>query len=277
MKFPSAQRSPFPINDTVWAHLYLPAGADKPACVLLLPVMAAPNLWIETRFINRLVANGLAVLLVEMPYQFHRSPGTLIPSGEVFLARSPKRMAANFRQSIADARRALDWLEASEYVDSKRIGVLGISLGAIVGSMVLSQDNRPRGGILLLGGADFPSLVVNSVMTRDVVWHSHLKIPEMRRAWKGIEPGEYREKNRGKNVFLINVHSDAIIQAENARKLKEAFPDAEQWWLPLGHYTAMLHIVWVPSYIAWKFKRILGGRAEDGAGNRAATGCRSGP
>jgi biopolymer transport protein ExbD len=45
LTFPSPAKSPWPANDTVWAHLIVPrsaAGRKAPA-VLVLPVMAAPN------------------------------------------------------------------------------------------------------------------------------------------------------------------------------------------------------------------------------------------
>ena len=56
LRFPSPVKSPWPANDTVWAHLIVPKGAEgrRPA-VLVLPVMAAPNVWIETRFVERFV------------------------------------------------------------------------------------------------------------------------------------------------------------------------------------------------------------------------------
>ncbi|MEK7744334.1 MAG: hypothetical protein AAB578_08075, partial [Elusimicrobiota bacterium] len=53
--FPSAMRGLFRSNDTVWGHLYIPrgrAGEGPPPCVLILPVMAAPNVWIEERFVH---------------------------------------------------------------------------------------------------------------------------------------------------------------------------------------------------------------------------------
>ena len=61
LKFPSAAKSPWPANDTVWAHLSVPdtARGNRGAAVLILPVMAAPNVWIETRFVDRFVEDGL--------------------------------------------------------------------------------------------------------------------------------------------------------------------------------------------------------------------------
>ena len=129
LRFPSPAKSPWPANDVVWAHLIVPrsaAGRKAPA-VLVLPVMAAPNVWIETRFVDRFARDGFVVLWLEMPTQFHRRPDPSEPSGQVFLARTTRQLAANFRQSVLDARRALGVLAARPEVDADR-PVLAVDL-----------------------------------------------------------------------------------------------------------------------------------------------------
>ena len=148
LKFPSAAKSPWPANDTVWAHLSVPDSAKGKAgaAVLVLPVMAAPNVWIETQFINRFVQDGLITMWIEMPTQFRRRPHPSMPSGQVFLARTTGQLARNFRQSVSDARRAFGVLAARPEVDSKRVALFGISLGAIVGERggAHAGDAAPR-------------------------------------------------------------------------------------------------------------------------------------
>lgn len=258
VRFPSPLKSRFAANDTVWAHFSVPTGAKGPVpCVVVLPVMAAPNIWIEQRFINRFRKDGFAVLWLEMPYQFHRRPHPSMPSGQVFLARTAPGLAANFRQSVLDARRALTWLSKHPAVDPERIGLFGISLGGMVGSAVYSVDPRPRYAIFLLAGADFPSLAQGSAMTRPFMRRSGIDGESLRRAWKGIDPLDHVAANQGKKALLINCLWDQVIPKANALKLFEAFPSARQVWLPLGHYSAMLHLLWVPSYISANFIEAL--------------------
>lgn len=251
--FPSPAQSPFKINDTVWGHLSVPSTPGKHPCILVLPVMAAPNIWIEQRFINRFVREGFAVMWLEMPYQFHRRPHPLGPSGQVFLARTGKRLAGNFRQSVLDARRALSWLSKQPGIDPKRIGLFGISLGSLVGSVVYSVDPIPKYAVFLLGGADFPSLLENSSMTGPFVRKSEISADSLRQAFKGIDPLDYSRGNGGKEVLLINAESDDVIPKANGLKLKAAFPQALQRWVPLGHYSAILHLIWLPGFVARDF------------------------
>lgn len=259
LRFPSPAKSPWPANDTVWAHLIVPksvAGARAPA-VLVLPVMAAPNIWIETRFIERFVRDGFVVLWLEMPTQFHRRPHPSMPSGQVFLGRTAPSLARNFRQSVLDARRALGVLAARPEVDASRIALFGISLGAIVSSLVYSLDTRPCYAALMMGGADFPGLLVGSSMTGPFARRLGIGREDLARVWKGIDPLDYKERNAKKPALLVNVNSDTVVPKANALKLKEAFPAAEQHWFPLGHYTAIVHLIWMPRWISGRLKAAL--------------------
>ncbi len=259
VKFPTALKSPFAANNIVWGHLFVPNGppGKRYACILVLPVMAAPNVWIESQFMKRFRKDGFAVMWLEMPYQFHRVPARLIPSGQVFLARSARQLAFNFRESALDARRALAWLKNTPAVDAGRIGLFGVSLGALVGSAVYSVDTTPKYAVFLLGGADFPDLVEKSAMTRAFMRRSGISASDLARRWSGLDPLDYRSRNRGKPAFLMNAWFDAIIPRANARELKKAFPNSVQDWVPFGHYSAILNLFWLPRYVSGKFKRHL--------------------
>lgn len=257
LQFPSPVKSPFKPTDTVWLHLILPRGKPPFPCVLVLPVMAAPNIWIETRFMNRMTAEGLAVAWLEMPYQFHRRALPSEPSGQVFLARTARRLAFNFRQSALDARRALDALERRTELDARRTALFGVSLGALVGAVVYSVDARPRYAAFMLGGADFPSLVFASAMTGAFVKKLQVSPDALREAWRGLDPLDYRERNAGKPALLVNACWDAVIPAANARRLAEAFPAARQAWVPFGHYSSLLHLLWLPRLVARDLARRL--------------------
>ncbi|TBR25435.1 hypothetical protein EPO15_02220 [bacterium] len=248
--FPSPDKSPWPVNDTVYARLVVPKGKARPPVVLLLPIMAAPNAWIEERFARELTRRGLAAMWLEMPTQFRRRPHPSMMSGAGFLARTPKRLAANFKQAVADARRALDVLETEPEVDGSRTAVLGVSLGAMVGSAVFSRDARPKAAVFCLGGADFTDLVYRSEMTGPFLAKLDVKREELARAWGGLDPLEHVGELPPRPVFLVNARSDRVVPPENGRKLAAAFPGASQVWVPGGHYTAILHMAWMPTRAA---------------------------
>ncbi|MDX6771124.1 MAG: hypothetical protein SF051_16460 [Elusimicrobiota bacterium] len=258
LSFPSPRKSPWPANDTVYAHLVAKKGLAGAPAVLVLPVMAAPNVWIETRFTERFARDGFAVMWLEMPTQFRRRPHPSMPSGQVFLGRTTASLARNYRQSIADARRALDLLATRPEADPGRVAVFGISLGAIVGAMVYSLDPRPKFALFLLGGADFPRLLLDSDMTGPFARKMGLTAEAVRLAWPGLDPGERREANRGRPVLLVNASWDRVVPRANGVKLKDAFPDARQLWVPGGHYSAIVHLLWLPGYASRALSVALG-------------------
>lgn len=260
LRFPSPVKSPWPANDVVWAHLIVPRSASgrKVPAILVLPVMAAPNVWIETRFVNRFARDGFVVMWLEMPTQFHRRPDPTEPSGQVFLARTTRQLTANFRQSVLDARRALGVLAARPEVEPDRIALFGISLGAIVGSVTYSVDPRPRFAAFLLGGADFPTLLLDSSLSGPFARRMGLKPDELREAWKDMDPYLHAERDAGKPALLVNAGWDTVIPRANARRLLKAFPDARQVWVPGGHYTSIIHLFWLPGWISGAMKKALG-------------------
>lgn len=259
VRFPSPVKSRFPANNTVWGHFYLPEGKEgKLPVILVLPVMAAPNLWIEERFVARFVKDGFAVFLMEGPYQFHRRVHPSQLSGQVFLARTAPGLAFNFKQSVADAKRSLDWLEKHPRIDKSRIGLFGVSLGGMVSAAVYSQDSRPRHAVFLLAGADFPELAHGSSMTRKFMKSAGIAAAELRKAWTGMDPLDFAAQNAGKSALLINARWDRVVPRANADKLRAAFPDSRQEWVSGGHYSAIAHLLWVPRRISRDFAERLG-------------------
>lgn len=270
LRFPSAVKSPWPANDVVWAHLMIPrspAGSKAPA-ILILPVMAAPNVWIETRFANRFARDGFVVMWLEMPTQFHRRPDPSEPSGQVFLARTTRQLAANFRQSVLDARRALDVLSARPEVAPDRVALFGISLGAIVASVTYAVDARPRFAVFLLGGAGFPSLLINSSLTGPFARKMGIGLKDLKAAWAGLDPSDHPERNAGKPALLVNAGWDTVIPRANAARLRAAFPAARQVWVPGGHYTAIVHLLWLPGWTSGVLKEALKTPAGGGTGGK---------
>ncbi len=258
LSFPSPSKSPWPANDVVYAHLVARKGLVGAPAVLVLPVMAAPNVWIETRFTERFARDGFAVMWLEMPTQFRRRPHPSMPSGQVFLGRTTASLSRNYRQSLGDARRALDVFCARPEVDAGRVALFGISLGAIVGSMVYSLDARPRFAMFLLGGADFPSLLLGSAMTGPFARKMGLTLEDVRRAWPGLEPGGRRQDNAGKPALLVNASWDRVVPKTNALALRDAFPASRQVWVPGGHYSAIVHLLWLPGYASKRLSEALG-------------------
>jgi fermentation-respiration switch protein FrsA (DUF1100 family) len=155
-------------------------------------------------------------------------------------------------------------LAARPEADPDRLAVFGISLGSLVGSVVYSVDPRPAYGVFLLGGAEMPTLVLNSSLSGPFARKMGLDPAELARAWKGLDPLDYRDRNRTKPALLVNARSDTVIPRHNALLLKKAFPAARQYWVPFGHYTSILHLIWLPRWVSARLKAALPSRPPSG-------------
>ena len=63
-----------------------------------------------------------------------------------------------------DVRRAADFLRSRPEVDPSRVGVTGISLGAIVGSTTAGVDGRFAKAVLTIGGGDLARILAYSAV-----------------------------------------------------------------------------------------------------------------
>ncbi|MBI4054890.1 MAG: prolyl oligopeptidase family serine peptidase [Elusimicrobia bacterium] len=258
-------RTPFPENNRVWARVYLPRATKRVPTVLVLPILAARNTWVEERFCRLFARAGLAAVLLELPYQFHRRPDPWglgegrvgVHSGAVFLSRDPEVLARNFRQAVSDAVQAAERLQALDFVQKDALGVLGISLGAMVGAAAFKKTPALRAGVFLLGGADFPRWVYESKMTAFHAARSGWTQAQLRRIWEDVDPLYLKDVEGVRSVLLVNARWDRIVPAKNARALKKAFPFSRQVWVPFGHYSSAVHLIWLPDYVLRYFERHL--------------------
>jgi len=126
------------------AYLYLPRNFPRPLQVIhLLPASdvemgqrsadRAAEAWLATE-----IKSGRAVFIVVLRGYIER----LRPAGFV----EPDRTTAEYRDKmvnwITDLRRGLDYLEARNDIDSKKIAICGPSAGASVGLVLAAVDRR---------------------------------------------------------------------------------------------------------------------------------------
>ncbi len=72
-----------------------------------------------------------------------------------------ERMITRFSNTVTDVRRLVEWADRQPGVDPKRIGLVGFSMSALVGSVAIAQEPRLRAGVLAMGGADLHEAFAN--------------------------------------------------------------------------------------------------------------------
>jgi dienelactone hydrolase len=138
-----------------------------------------------------------------------------------------------FADMVIDVRRLVDWAETRPEVDTGRIALIGFSMSAIVGSIVLTNEPRIDVGVLVVGGADLHEILAacNGRMqrTRERIverfgWSIEQFKEELKAPLAAINPVRFAGRLDPDRVLIIEAGQDSCIP-ESAR---------ERFWLAMG-------------------------------------------
>jgi dienelactone hydrolase len=149
-------------------------------------------------------------------------------------------------EMIRDGRRGLDWLCGQREVDGRRLGIMGVSHGAIIGPCVMGADPRLQAGVFCMGGADQAMIVARSREPsvrrfRKRIMQVHgltdpeelLRLPQAH--WARTERMRYAAAVDPCAVLLFKTRWDRAVVPEAQDKLWEALGRPRRITLPLGH------------------------------------------
>jgi dienelactone hydrolase len=243
LTFPSAIKTEYKTNNTAYATYYRPLRTKKPgaACVVLHHL--GGSFEAEEVMAAHMAQQGIAAATLTFPLYGKRKPHGL--KGRVETA-SPKDLLEFGRQAVVDVRRVSDVLRSLPEVKNDKVGVLGVSLGAIIGSLSAGIDGRFNKVILILGGASL----------KDIFFFGSKEVRSMRRYMdqQGIdreklgvllapmEPLNYAHRIGAKRVLMLNGSRDEIIPVAATKALHKALGKPAIHWYKTGHYGAALHI-----------------------------------
>lgn len=114
------------------------------------------------------------------------------------------------RQSTSDLVRTLDAISALDAIDEGRIGYVGFSLGAVVGTYLLAHDPRPRVAVLALaGGARGPG---------------------------ALDPATYIGRGHVRPLLVVAAEDDERVSTASSRALFDAARDPKEFLLSPGDH-----------------------------------------
>ncbi len=222
---------------TMMVRVWQPEGNGPFPAILLLP-----GIWgdrIISGFAQELVAKGFVCL------QFSSQRYL---TGLRSAAARLDTLAALIQQQVVEAAQLVDWLSRQPSVDPKRIGLLGISLGAIVGTLLTEANQEITAAAYLLGGGNLPEIMISPQgyvkgRIRDRImlengWNAEEFKRQAVSALKPVDPLTYAGRLDSERILMVNGRFDKVIPYPNARELWEALGQPDWIVLPAGHYTA---------------------------------------
>lgn len=221
-------------KEMVPALLYLPTkSVGKPPVILLLHGMGGNKSQMEM-FAVLAVQNGYASFALDAPLHGERSK-----LGKLIIDSDLQRTRDNWVEAIVDYRRAMDYLESRKDVDTKRILLLGVSMGGMMGGVISGVDKRIDATALIIAGGDYEKLATES---------KHPIIPLLRRSievagkvktesfLKEIDGINWVGKITPRPVLFVNGLSDPIMPKACAQALIVATKQPKTIiWDPVGH------------------------------------------
>ncbi|HXU76926.1 MAG TPA: hypothetical protein VN794_10170 [Methylomirabilota bacterium] len=224
-----------------------PAAGEAPQkspCILILPIMGGTQYDLERFFGRSFAKRGFATAILHRPdlksevHQLEAIDGLLL-------------------RSLQDAQSAIDWFETRPEIDPGRIGLFGVSLGAIRATLVLGVDPRVRAAVLGLVGGDLPYILTHSrekglVRERDkllAAQHLSLEQAEARlRASITCDPLTVAPAVDPSRVLMVIAAFDKSIPASKGWELRRKLGNPATVQLFSGHYSS---VIYAP-YLRWK-------------------------
>jgi hypothetical protein len=254
ISFPSALRTPYAENNTVYAR-YFPvpskkgiANGSRPheiarargRAVIVLPHWNA-KAHEHVAVCELLNRAGIAAVRLSLPYHDRRMLPGFERADYMVSANVGRTLQAN-RQAVLDTRSVIDWLMSEGY---ERIGIIGTSLGSCIAFLAFIHDDRLRVGVYNHVSSYFGDVVWDGITTAHVRrgLESHLNRQEVRQVWLAISPNSYIDRLSGsrRRGLLISARYDLSFTPELSRLL---FRECDRYGVrldrrivPCGHYT----------------------------------------
>ena len=233
---------------------YRPKGQGPFPGVVILPITRGD--YYTQNFAVYLAERGYACLRFESTKNFTDDSYKTLESAE-----------RRLRHYVIDVRRGIDWLSTQKEVDPHRLGIMGISLGAIVASVVMEADSRIQAGVFLLGGADLAGIIdtseENSLIKfrQRVMTHEGLGEQKFRdaaaRMLKPVDPLSYAQRLNPHKILMINGYFDRVIRREYVKAFWEASGHPDLVFIPTGHYSAGFLVAYARAKMAAHFEQNL--------------------
>jgi dienelactone hydrolase len=209
-------------------------GSERTPVVMLLPVFN--NQLKIPRFFARYFANqGWAAVVVKRG----RDPLDALTAPE-----------HSIEVNLQDYSRVLDWVEHEPELDATRIGVLGVSLGAMDAVMLTALDRRVNSLVIAMAGGDVSYLLANTNYRRvvrtiddmaDELGTSREALGERLDAEMRLDPLTLAPYIDAERVFMVLTRTDAIIPFEAQQQLRTTLGSPEALYLLTGHRPSVVY------------------------------------
>jgi dienelactone hydrolase len=240
LTFPSPVKTATEANNTVHCEYFRPKTPGKHPAMIVLDILDGKQL-VSRAQAMWLAQHDVAALVVYMAYYGPRRGD----SKDRLLTSDIPKAVANVTQTVLDCRRAVAWLEAQPEVDAQKLGLIGTSLGSLVGGTVAGVEPKIRTVCLLLGGGGLVDAFTGHTVLA-FVWPLlqlvGISKSDLTKLIDPVDPITYAEQLKGKRVLLIAASRDDVVPPKAMKNLWEAAGKPKLMWVDATHVGAALHL-----------------------------------
>lgn len=166
-------------------------------------------------------------------------------------------MVERFIDTVIDIRRLIDWAEARPEIDTRRIALIGFSMSAIVGSIVLANEPRIDAGVLVLGGADLHEILASCNgrirRTRERLlerfgWSIEDLKEQLQAPLAAINPVRFAGKVDPAGLLVIDAAADSCIPESARERFWHAMGRPERVTYQYDHRATFLAMTFLGGY-----------------------------
>ena len=249
----SVQKLRFP-NHTAYYHV--PKGITKAPAVVVLPITNGG--YHSESMANYLASKGFIALRMKSRKKILDLSDSEDPL---------KDFEEGLRDYVIDVLQGIDWLTAQPEVDRERIGITGISFGALLGVIVAGVDSRIKAEVFFLGGGDLAGIVFSSSessvrkVREALIGKGDRTVDEVRveaaERLRHLDPLTYAARLDPSRVLMVNAYFDRVIKRRYTKELWKAMGKPKMVQLPTGHYLATLFFTYAKYKTVSHFREIL--------------------
>jgi predicted peptidase len=226
--FPSLIQRPHDhASNQVVARIYEPT-VSKPFCDYKYPTsIFLHHILNEVGIIEDLskgMASGILhqpgiIVVIHMPHYGDRRQGN-----EEFLTSDLKEFRKNMAQLILDVHMLRNYIETRENVDTQKISLSGISLGAVMGLTVGAFDQGFASYANLVGGTDMAQILFNRATKNPdsevaiALKNINLNEDSVREELAPVDSMTWLHRYKNKKIFILSASRDAIINYDHSVK-----------------------------------------------------------
>lgn len=237
-------RNPFSRNHESKSWHYV---ASNDAAVIVLPQRGSGYNFAQP-VCRYLASNGISAYELEAPLRKDNLPEGI--ESVLNIEYDLLSLKEFFRNAVTDARGIAD------IATEEKIGILGISIGAIFSSVVYGIDDRFTSACLVMGGGNLPYLLKHS--PRKLVRHLYSCLGDLREEdVSDIEPCNLAAPHKAGNLLIVSAAHDKSIPAHSRNALWEAWGRPEQYLLGDGHFSIIRKVPKLLPKILEHYERTL--------------------